>query len=69
MGSGREPCGVRGRSEVGHRYDGDDAEGDVGVEMGGELRYANGRGLAVEIHARSFMTHDVGDYEEWDVSA
>ena len=55
--------------EVGLRHDGGDAETGSGLELGGGLRWAGLKGLAVEVRARGLIAHEERDYEEWGVSA
>ena len=60
---------LRPSLEVGLRHDGGDAETGSGVEIGGGLRWANSRGLTMEVRARGLIAHEEKDYEEWGVSA
>ena len=55
--------------ELGVRYDGGAADTGYGVELGASLRYANiDRGLTAEVAARSLLTHEASDFEEWGAS-
>ena len=51
--------------ELGLRNDGGDAETGFGLELGGELRYADpARGLTVELRGRDLLMLQDGDYRE-----
>ena len=52
--------------EIGFRYDGGDKEHNLGLEVGGQIRYADpARGLTVALSGRSFLARGDDDYREW----
>ncbi len=52
--------------QLGTRYDMGDAETGVGLELGGQVRYADPwMGLTVEAAARGMLLHQKNDYKEW----
>ena len=52
--------------ELGLRHDAGDAENGLGLEVGGELRYADPtQGLTVELRGRGLLMHQDEDYREW----
>ena len=55
---------IRPAAEVGIRYDGGEAFGGAGVEIGGGLRYREPWGLTVEGRGRMLVAHQSG-YREW----
>ena len=55
--------------ELGLRHDWGDAETGFGVELGGQVRYADpALGLTVEGAVRALLAHEDRDYEEWGAS-
>ena len=56
--------------ELGIRRDGGDTETGTGFEVGAGFTYVNIQtGLDVEVRARTLISHDDDDYEEWGASA
>ena len=54
--------------EIGFRYDGGNDEQNLGLEVGGQIRYADpARGLTVALSGRSFLARGDDDYREWGV--
>ena len=54
--------------EIGLRHDGGDEAQGLGLEIGGQIRYADPeRGLTVELGGRGLLVHGGDDYREWGV--
>ena len=57
------------RLEVGLRHDGGDAQGGLGVDLGGGLLLRNpAKGLAADLSGRVVLAHAGSDFREWGVS-
>ena len=55
--------------EVGLRHDGGDAQGGLGVDLGGGLLLRNpAKGLAADLSGRVVLAHAGSDFREWGVS-
>ena len=58
------------RLEIGARHDGGDAETGLGVELGGGLAWTDpGRGLSLDLSARSLIVHDDDDIKDQGFAA
>ena len=57
---------LRPAAEIGLRHDWGDAETGLGVEVGGQVQYADpGYGLTVDAGARVLLAHAASAYQEW----
>ena len=58
------------RLEIGARHDGGDAETGLGVELGGGLAWTDpGRGLSLDLSARTLIVHDDDDVKDQGFAA
>ncbi len=58
------------RLEIGARHDGGDAETGLGVELGGGLAWTDpGRGLSLDLSARTLIVHDDDDIKDQGFAA
>ena len=56
--------------ELGVRHDGGDAETGFGVDIGGGLAFADlGRGLSMELNARTLLAHEASGFRERGLTA
>ena len=60
---------VRPGIDLGLRWDGGDADRGAGLELAGELAYANAlHGVNVEARARRLLVHQAGGFRQWGAS-